>query len=111
MQDSRDREPFVSEAINLVIGDEVLPEYVDYDLMENAATSLATWVFTSYEEKFVSVDEEEQENVWPDLIATAIAAAYLAGSMDASNQPTEQETETISVSGKDRPITITINIT
>jgi hypothetical protein len=103
----------IADAIEMVLGaDEDIPPYVDPELMEQAAISLATWVFGTFEERVATATDEEKEDVFPNLVSTAIAAAYLAGALDATNQPTVNDHATpIEVAGKKGHITININVT
>jgi hypothetical protein len=82
-------EESLNDALNMALGVETTPEFVDAGQVEFASTELATWCF----ETIARMAEENPEGIPEDAqistVRNAVAAAYIAGCLDSSNQPAE----------------------
>jgi hypothetical protein len=83
------------DALNMARGVEEMPPYVDPDAVENVSTEYATWFFESLTKQ--AEESEVTEEFQLDLLSSTIAAAYILGRLDATNQPA---TESLTVTGK-----------
>lgn len=87
------------DAMNMALGVEELPPYVSPEIVDSISTVFTTWLFTNQAETDA---ENEEEQI--TLVRNAIAAAYITGRLDSTNQPSESLTMT----GKSG-VTIVIN--